>query len=64
VLQGEQGPRRDAVVLNAAGALWAAGVVDDLAEGARRAAQAIDSGAALERLDRFVALSREQKGRA
>jgi anthranilate phosphoribosyltransferase len=64
VLEGEPGVRRDAVVLNAAGALWAAGVVDDLADGARRAAQALDSGAALARLERFVAVSREQKGRA
>ena len=61
VFAGEQGVRRDAVVLNAAGALWAAGVVEDLREGAVRAAQVIDAGAAHERLLRFIALSREQK---
>ena len=46
VLRGEAGPRRDVVLLNAAAALLIAGVVDDLAAGVARAAEAIDSGAA------------------
>lgn len=59
VLRGEDtGPRRDIVLLNAAGVLLVAGVVDTLAEGLRRAAELIDSGAALatlERLQEFTA---------
>jgi anthranilate phosphoribosyltransferase len=64
VLEGRPGVRRTAVLLNAAGALWAAGVVDELREGARLAAEAIDSGAALARLTTFAALSQAQKQRA
>ena len=63
VLQREEGARRAAVLLNAAAAFWAAGVVDDLAEGARLAEWAIDSGAALARLDGFLAATRAQKAR-
>ncbi len=44
VLEGEKGGPRDAVVLNAAGALVVAGVAGDLREGAERARAAIDSG--------------------
>jgi anthranilate phosphoribosyltransferase len=45
VLAGDPGPRRDAVLLNAAAAFLAAGAVDDLAAGVDRAAHAIASGA-------------------
>jgi len=58
VLDGERGPRRDAVVLNAAGALLTAGVVDDLRAGVDAAADAIDTGAAAATLERLVAFSR------
>jgi anthranilate phosphoribosyltransferase len=68
VLAGQEGPVRDAVLLNAAGALVAA---DGSADGAsapgglaeafpgalKRAAAAIDAGAARDVLDRWVALS-------
>nr|WP_040510873.1 anthranilate phosphoribosyltransferase [Gordonia soli] len=63
---GATGPVRDAVLLNAAGAIVAAeqaapltdqGLRDALADGARRAAEAIDGGAATSVLDRWVALS-------
>jgi anthranilate phosphoribosyltransferase len=57
ILAGERGPRRDAVLLNAAAALRIAGAVTDLREGLAAAAQAIDSGAAAERLARFVTTS-------
>jgi|DewCreStandDraft_5_1066085.scaffolds.fasta_scaffold00136_66 anthranilate phosphoribosyltransferase len=50
VLQGEQGPRRDAVVLNAAAGLYVSGHVGDLREGIALACKSIDSGAALDRL--------------
>jgi anthranilate phosphoribosyltransferase len=47
ILQGESGPRRDVVLLNAAAALVIAGRAADFAAGVRCAADAIDSGAGL-----------------
>jgi anthranilate phosphoribosyltransferase len=58
ILGGEQGPRRDVVLLNAAAALEVAGAVSDLAAGLVMAAQAIDSGAATATLKAWVAASR------
>jgi anthranilate phosphoribosyltransferase len=63
VVEGEQGPVRDAVVLNAAGALAAfdersARLHDALAAGMERAARAIDDGSAAALLDRWIAVSR------
>jgi anthranilate phosphoribosyltransferase len=57
VLAGERGPAREMVCLNAAAALVVAEAADDLRAGARRAAEAIDSGAAAGVLDRLVAFS-------
>jgi anthranilate phosphoribosyltransferase len=57
VLAGEAGPARDVVVLNAAAALVAADLAPDLKEGARLARESIDSGAAKERMEAFVAAS-------
>lgn len=51
VLSGERGPMRDIVLLNTAPALVAGGAVEDLREGVARAAESIDSGAALEKLE-------------
>jgi anthranilate phosphoribosyltransferase len=59
VLAGESGGRRDAVLLNAGGALVAAGLADDIGEGVEVAAAAIDSGAAVTTLERLVAFSNE-----
>lgn len=59
VLAGEPGGRRAAVLLNAAAALVAARVADDLGEGLGAAADAVDSGAAALTLERLVAFSRE-----
>jgi anthranilate phosphoribosyltransferase len=59
VLAGEHGGRRDAVLLNAGGALVAAGLAEDIGEGVEVAASAIDSGAAVETLERLVAFSNE-----
>jgi anthranilate phosphoribosyltransferase len=61
VLAGADGGRRDAVLLNAAGAIAAAGLAADLAEGLERARVAVDSGTAAARLDELVAFS--QAGR-
>ena len=57
VLRGEPGPYRDTVLLNAGAALVVAGAVADIAEGAARAAEAIDSGRAHDKLDLLVAVS-------
>jgi anthranilate phosphoribosyltransferase len=57
VLDGETGPRRDVVLLNAAAAIEVAGRAEDLASGLPLAAQAIDSGAASATLERWVAVS-------
>jgi anthranilate phosphoribosyltransferase len=54
LLDGERGPRRDAVTLNAGAALVAAGLADDLAAGLTLAAAAIDDGRARLTLDRLV----------
>jgi anthranilate phosphoribosyltransferase len=58
VLAGAPGARRDAILLNAAGAIAAAGHAEDLQEGLELARSAVDTGAAAERLDRLVAFSR------
>jgi anthranilate phosphoribosyltransferase len=57
ILAGERGPRRDFVCINAAAALVAAGRAANFREGARLAAEAIDSGAARAKLDALVAFS-------
>ena len=54
LLDGERGPRRDAVTLNAGAALVAAGLADDLAAGLTLATAAIDDGRARLTLDRLV----------
>jgi anthranilate phosphoribosyltransferase len=59
ILAGEKGPRREAVVLNAAAAIFIARPQLTLAQAAELAEQTIDSGAAREQLERFVALSNE-----
>ena len=63
VLDGEPGPARDVVVLNAAAAILAGGGAHDLPAGADRAREAIDSGAALGVLERLVRLSGELAAR-
>jgi anthranilate phosphoribosyltransferase len=55
ILAGEAGPRRDLVVLNAAAVIALAGEAADLEEGIARASESIDSGAAAERLEAFIA---------
>jgi anthranilate phosphoribosyltransferase len=60
VLAGTPGPRLDAVLLNAAGAIAAAGHAADLREGLEFARRAVDSGGARERLDALAAFSRQE----
>jgi anthranilate phosphoribosyltransferase len=57
VLGGQKGAPRDAVLANAAAALVAGGAAGDLRDGVRVAAQAIDSGAAQDKLARLAQLS-------
>jgi anthranilate phosphoribosyltransferase len=59
VFAGADGGKRSAILLNAAGAIAAAGHASDLAEGMELARRAVDSGAAGERLEVLAAFSRE-----
>lgn len=59
LLEGAQSAYRDAVLLNAAAALYVAGAAADLEEGVAQAAQSIDSGAAK---DKIAALARVTTG--
>jgi anthranilate phosphoribosyltransferase len=58
LLDGATGPRRDVVLLNAGAALEVAGRAETLEQGIEVAAEAIDSGAAAARLERWVDVSR------
>ncbi len=58
ILAGEPGPPRDVVLLNTSLALVAAGLAGDFREGIERAAKAIDSGAARDRLRALVEFTR------
>jgi anthranilate phosphoribosyltransferase len=57
ILSGDKGPRRDVVLANASAAIVAAGRAADFLEGAQFAAQSIDSGAALQKLNALVAFT-------
>ncbi len=58
VFDGERGPRRDAVILNAAAALVVGGVEPEMEPAIDRAVETIDSGAALRKLEELVAFTR------
>ena len=60
ILDGEQGARRNAVVLNAGAGLYVAGKADTLEEGVRMAEELIDSKAAKKRLEEFIQRSNEE----
>ena len=57
ILQGAQGPKREAVLLNAGAALYIGGKADSMADGIKRAAELIDSGKAQAVLDKFIEVS-------
>ncbi len=57
ILQGRKGPKRDIVCLNAAPAMVAGRKAKTLKQGFRLAQEAIDSGAAAEKLDRLIAFT-------
>ncbi|MCW1428511.1 anthranilate phosphoribosyltransferase [Novosphingobium sp. JCM 18896] len=58
LLMGEEGAYRDAVLLNAAGALIVAGEVEGWREGVEEAAEAIDKGLAKSLLDCWIATTK------
>ncbi len=60
ILQGEKGPKRNAVVLNAAAGLMIGKDGMDLRGAIREIEQVIDSGKAAEQLEKFIKLSNEQ----
>jgi anthranilate phosphoribosyltransferase len=58
ILRGEKGAKRNAVLLNAGAALYIAGKANTPEEGVALAASLIDSGAAMETLEKFIAASK------
>ncbi len=59
ILNGEKGPKRDIVLLNAAFAIMAGGQADNPKEGLVRAAESIDSGAAIAKLEALAEMSKK-----
>ena len=57
ILKGEKGHKRNAVLLNAGAALYIGGKAESLQEGVTLAAELIDSGKALETLEKFIQVS-------
>lgn len=57
VLAGDVGARRNATLINAGAALYAAGAAETIAEGIAAAADAIDSGRAAGRLDALIEMT-------
>ena len=63
ILQGENGHKRNAVLLNAGAALYIGGKAGNMKDGVALAAELIDSGKALETLEKFVeASNRPEQG--
>jgi anthranilate phosphoribosyltransferase len=62
-LDNREGPAREIVVLNAAAALYAAGIAPSIATGIAKARGAIESGAARAKLEQFVQVT-QQLGRS
>lgn len=57
ILNGEKGPKRNAVLMNAGAALYIGGKSETMKDGIALAAELIDSGKARETLDRFIEIS-------
>jgi anthranilate phosphoribosyltransferase len=60
IFAGAKGPKREAVLLNAGGAIAAGGHAADLSDGYALAAEAVDSGAAGERLEALIVFSQAE----
>jgi len=57
ILNGKKGPKRDMVLMNSSVALMAADKVKNFKNGVKMAAQAIDTGAALKRLEKLIEIT-------
>ena len=64
VLGGEEGPKMDIVLMNAAMGLLAAGAVNDIGEGVSKSREAILSGNAKGKLDQFIEMTNTGKEHA
>ena len=53
----EQGPKRNVVLMNAGAAIYLAGKAESIADGVKVAAEILDSGKALEKLQEYIELS-------
>jgi len=60
ILEGQRGPKRDMVLLNAAAAFVAAGSDGDFEEGIKRARGVIDSGRARKKLDASASFTQQR----
>jgi anthranilate phosphoribosyltransferase len=59
ILKGENGGARDVILLNSAAVLKVSGLVDNLKDGIELSKNSIDSGAAMEKLNRMVEISKK-----
>lgn len=59
ILDGEKGPRRNVVLINAAAGIVAAGKAEDIKDGIKLAEASIDNGEAAKKLDALVRFTRE-----
>ena len=57
ILRGEKGPMRDAVLMNAGASLYIGGKAESIKEGVALAAEIIDSGKAMETLQKLIEVS-------
>ncbi len=57
ILNGEKGPKRNATLLNAGAALYIGGKADRMKDGVALAAELVDSGKALETLNKLIEIS-------
>ena len=64
ILKGAKGPKRDAVLLNAGASLYIGGKAETFADGIKLAAEIIDSGKALETLNKFIEVSNRPEAEA
>ena len=64
ILSGEQGHKRNAVLLNAGASLYIAGKADTMKDGVALAGELIDSGAATRTLEKLIAVSNREVGAA
>ncbi len=59
ILDGEKGPKRDMVLLNASAAFVASGLCDNFKDGIQMAEASIDSGKARQKLDQLIEFTRQ-----